>query len=455
MADETQKPLLASGAKLAHYVVKGHLATGGMGEVYSAYEPDLGRDVAIKVLRAEFTKDPAVRESFRKEAQTLARLRHANIMPIHYIGTEGDLFFFVMPFIKGESLAERLAEGRYINQTEAYWFLTQAIAALHGAFKQNIIHLDIKPENFLIDEDNTILLADFGLARTLDDLFSTEGGILFGTPYYVAPEQLDGSPADHRSDIYSLGATLFHLMTGTPLCDGGTLEEILQNHISKKFPTQLLEMRNVTTGWIELIHRMTRLFPIDRFQTYEELSAALEALGPSAAPPPSPALPGDTDRDDTVVISIDSRAARHPAHSPKIEERPNRPQFIHADSWTDAYHIIMTHIGALRAHSSVVLFFFPEEDACSQEQLQEGILSLMRSRDYAFSIRLPRANLGAILPNTSMDGAHVFLTRVLGQCIQQNRWASSLKTEILDVNPDTLEEELRRYLPMPPAEPIP
>lgn len=454
MAEPSQvTTLLKPGARLAHYIITRHLATGGMGDVYVAHEPDLGRDVAIKVLHLEHSRDPGVRESFRREAQTLAKLRHKNIMPVHYIGTEGELFFFVMPFIKGASLAERVQERHLLSPSEALWFMNQAVEALHAAFRQNIIHLDIKPENFLIDTDNTILLTDFGLARTLDDIFSTEGDIIFGTPYYVSPEQLDGSPADHRSDIYSLGATLFHLMAGTPLCEGKSLEEILQNHVSKKFPAHLLEMLDTPQPWIALIQRMTRLFPVDRFQAYDEIIVELKKLsdGSSGVATQPQQITGKTERskEDTVTISIDARHALNNPIPPVIHD-PNRPQLIRADDYSEARKIVLTHLGGLRAHSTIVLFSFPKNDFCTQAELEEGILSLMRNRDYAFAIRMRKANLGAILPNTPTDGAHIFLRRIMGQCLHQNKWAAQLHTVILDVNPETLETDLQQHLPLPP-----
>jgi len=149
---------LVPNAVLGHYTLVEHVTDGGMGHVFRAFEPSLQRDVAIKVLKAEFARDPEVLMQFEMEAQNIAALRHPNIVPVYYVGKQGELYFFVMPFIVGQTLDHWLDTGESMNYEEAKWIIYQAADALERALSQNIIHLDIKPSNFLMDESGVQIL---------------------------------------------------------------------------------------------------------------------------------------------------------------------------------------------------------------------------------------------------------------------------------------------------------
>jgi putative nucleotidyltransferase with HDIG domain len=153
------------------------------------------------------------------------------------------------------------------------------VAALHSAHKANIVHLDIKPANFLVDRGNNIMLTDFGLAQKIVKDASEAGEReAFGTPAYVSPEQISRGPTDQRTDIYSLGATLFHLMTGHQPFSGASLEDIIWGHLEKPFPVEVAREANVPTGWIHLIKKMMERSPDNRFADYRELREALESV---------------------------------------------------------------------------------------------------------------------------------------------------------------------------------
>ncbi len=248
-----------------------------MGIVFKAFEPALEREVAIKVLRSEFASNPSHVHYFLQEARSLAALRHPNILPIYFIGEVEGCAFFSMPFIYGETLEDYIRRDQWLSEDSARWFLTQAISALHAAHLSNIIHLDIKPANFLIDQQNTLLLSDFGLAERIvkeeDDNPKREA---FGTPAYVSPEQIYRKKTDQRTDIYSLGATLFHLMVGKPPYPGETTHQIVWGHMEKPFPVEAARDAGLSPGWICLIQKMMARNPDDRFANYEELYAALQ-----------------------------------------------------------------------------------------------------------------------------------------------------------------------------------
>ncbi len=268
-----------------------------MGTVFRAMEPALERYVAIKVLRPEYASNSNYVQYFQEEARAVAAIRHPNIVPIFYIGQEGDVVFFSMAYIDGETFDDYIEQKRWFDVEHAKWFLSHAIAALHSAHKSNIVHLDIKPANFLIDRGNNIMLTDFGLAeKIVKSAGENEQREAFGTPAYVSPEQITRSQTDQRTDIYSLGATLFHLMTGHPPFSGATVEDIVWAHLEKPFPVEIAQEANVPIGWIHLLKKMMERSPDDRFADYRQLRTALENVnsfryetGPLDMPlPPKP-----------------------------------------------------------------------------------------------------------------------------------------------------------------------
>jgi serine/threonine protein kinase len=273
------KPLeladLVPGTQLGHYVISNRIAQGGMGTVFRATEPALERYVAIKVLRPEYATNPEYVQYFQEEARAVAALRHPNIVPIFYIGQEGNVVFFSMSYIEGETFDDWVETKRLFDDNHARWFLSHAIAALHSAHKANIVHLDIKPANFLVDRANNIMLTDFGLAEKIvkaaDENVQREA---FGTPAYVSPEQITRDKTDQRTDIYSLGATLFHLMTGRAPFEGKTVEEIVWGHLEKPFPIEVAQAANLPLGWIYLLKKMMERDPVNRFADYRELRTA-------------------------------------------------------------------------------------------------------------------------------------------------------------------------------------
>lgn len=267
---------LVPNATLGHYTLIEHIADGGMGHVFRGFEASLQRDVAIKVLKKEFASDPEVLGQFEMEAQNIAALRHPNIVPVYFVGHQGELYFFVMPFITGQTLDAWGESGQRLTLEEGRWVFFQAIDALERAFAQNLIHLDIKPSNFLVDDNGTILLTDFGLAKVLGSQNDVDSEDCFGTPAYMCPEQIMRQKTDQRSDIYSLGATLFHLLTGTFLFESDSITELVKAHLEKPFPVERAQVLGLPPGWIHLLQKMTRKNPDERYQHYGELREALE-----------------------------------------------------------------------------------------------------------------------------------------------------------------------------------
>jgi serine/threonine protein kinase len=276
MAEASTLEDLQPNSQLGHYTVLSHVAEGGMGHVYKGFDTSLQREVAIKVLKPEFAMDSKQARLFWEEAQNIAALRHQHIVPIYFVGQQGELLYFVMAYIEGSSLEDWILAGKPMTLDEATWVLNQAIEGLNEALSKNIVHLDIKPSNFLVEVNGNIFLTDFGLARSLSA--GMEDRECFGTPAYISPEQILNKPTDQRSDIYSLGATMFHLLTCKAMYEAENIEDILKGHLESPFPYEKAEAAGLPPGWIYILDKMTQKDPMDRFQNYAELGAALNKV---------------------------------------------------------------------------------------------------------------------------------------------------------------------------------
>ncbi|HJP57997.1 MAG TPA: serine/threonine-protein kinase, partial [Gemmatimonadales bacterium] len=205
-------------ALAGRYVVERELGRGGMATVYLAQDLRLGRRVAIKALRPELAAVVGP-DRFLREIHVAATLNHPNILPLHDSGEAGDVLYYVMPFVEGESLAARLRRERPLPIDDAVGIARQVALALAAAHRQGIVHRDIKPDNILLDGERA-LVADFGIAHALGGTAQeklTTTGLIVGTPTYMSPEQIGGSPQiDGRSDIYSLGCVLYEMLVGEP-----------------------------------------------------------------------------------------------------------------------------------------------------------------------------------------------------------------------------------------------
>ncbi|MGH7658280.1 MAG: serine/threonine-protein kinase, partial [Gemmatimonadales bacterium] len=219
--------------------MRGLVGQGGFAQVFEVWDRDLQRRLAVKVLRPDIAWTASMLERFREEARSLAKLTHPGILPIHFVGAAGDLTWYAMPFVKGQTLGDLLRVQGALGTDRAVSILRPVLDALEYAHRQELVHRDIKPDNVLIEEGTgRILLLDFGIAKQLDrDGGLTQAGVTIGSPLYMSPEQAMGrADIDRRSDIYALGALLYHMVTGTPPFEGSTSEEIVGKHITEPAP---------------------------------------------------------------------------------------------------------------------------------------------------------------------------------------------------------------------------
>jgi hypothetical protein len=253
------------------------LGEGGMGTVYLARQLSLDRVVALKILSPNFAKDKEKRERFLKEAKASAKLHHPNIISIHSAGYDGGHCYYAMEYIEGGSVKEIIARDGKIPEDRALEIIYEISQALQHAFQKKLIHRDVKPDNFMITKEGGIKLCDLGLAKILeDDPHMTQEGVFMGTPYYTSPEQAKGSKeVDIRSDLYSLGASLFYMISGHHPFEGSNPISIITMHINDQPPLVSKYAPNISKGTIQLIDKLLKKDPLDRFQTPAEVMEAI------------------------------------------------------------------------------------------------------------------------------------------------------------------------------------
>jgi uncharacterized RDD family membrane protein YckC len=280
-------PGLACGQQLGHFRIERPLGAGGMGEVYLATDLALERPVAIKVLPAAVARDPVRRDRMVREARAQARVAHPNVGHIYFIGEEAGGLYFAMEYVAGDTLAARVAAGP-LTVEDALSIIRSAALGLREAQRSGITHRDIKPSNLMIDGHGMVKVLDFGLAAGASGASAAPGAIagspvaqtsLAGTPLYMAPEQARGEPVDFRTDVYALGATLFHLVAGRPPFEADDLGTLLLKHASADrpaLPRRSGQPRTTIAAIDALCSRMMAPAPADRFASYDELIRAIE-----------------------------------------------------------------------------------------------------------------------------------------------------------------------------------
>ena len=294
---------LISGTKLGPYEIVAPLGAGGMGEVYRACDTRLGRDVAVKVLPASFSKDPERLHRFEQEARATSALNHPNILAIFDIGQSDDSPYVVSELLEGETLGERLRSGA-LGQRKAIEFAVQMARGLAAAHENGIVHRDLKPENLFITPEDRVKILDFGLAkltrpedssgvRTQTGTVSigTEPGKVMGTVGYMSPEQVRGEAADHRTDIFSFGAILYEMLAGQRAFQRDTTAETM-TAILKEEPPELMALgKNIAPSLVRVAEHCLEKRPELRFQSAKDLAFALEALSGSTSATTVPSIP--------------------------------------------------------------------------------------------------------------------------------------------------------------------
>ncbi|MDX1962038.1 MAG: protein kinase [Pirellulales bacterium] len=272
-----------SGRRLGDYHILRRLGRGAMAEVYLAEQSSLGRQIALKILKRDLAADQSYVKRFQNEARAAAALVHANIVQIYEVGCQEGLHYIAQEYVPGLNLREYLLRRGVPELPVALAIFRQTCASLTKAADQGIVHRDIKPENILLSPQGDVKVADFGLARIVTGdqaaaLNLTQIGVTMGTPLYMSPEQVEGRALDPRSDIYSLGVTMFHLLTGNPPFRGENALSVAVQHL-KTPPERLETIRpDLPVGLCRIIHKMLAKNPDERYQSPRGVLLDLRAL---------------------------------------------------------------------------------------------------------------------------------------------------------------------------------
>lgn len=265
-ANDESRSVDLTGTTLGDYEIIRRLGRGGMADVYLADQISLKRNVAFKVLKQSLSSDESYVARFRREAQAAAALVQANIVQIYEVGVISGHYFIAQEYVPGRNLKQHIVRYGSLDSAMTINVIRQVAMALQKAGQFNVIHRDIKPENIILSATGEVKVADFGLARINDKSTGelTQVGITMGTPLYMSPEQVEGTPVDPRSDIYSLGITAYHMLAGKPPYDGENALAIAVQHVQNK-PDSLLDLRpDVPEDLIRLIEKMTSRSPDER-----------------------------------------------------------------------------------------------------------------------------------------------------------------------------------------------
>ncbi|MFG0327594.1 MAG: serine/threonine-protein kinase [Phycisphaerales bacterium JB037] len=270
-----------SGQKIPGYKLLGKLGAGAMATVFKAKQLSLDRTVAIKILPTKFSNNPQFVERFYAEGRAAASLNHPNIVQAYDVGRAGEYNYFVMEYVEGRTVFDDIAKHKRCSEAEAIDTVIQVAEALGHAHQRGLIHRDVKPKNIMISRDGVVKLADLGLARAMTDkeAAEAEAGKAFGTPYYISPEQIRGDVAiGPPADIYSLGATLYHMVTGNVPFDGKNPSSVMHKHLKAELVPPDHVNPKLSAGISEVIEMMMAKRPKDRYQTCADLLLDLKAV---------------------------------------------------------------------------------------------------------------------------------------------------------------------------------
>lgn len=321
------------GSVIGQYRITEKLGEGGMGAVFKGIDQMLEREVAIKMLRPDFTREPEIVERFRSEAITLAKLNHPNIATLHTFLRHNDDYFMVMEFVRGETFDSILRRGGKLPLDRALAMFNMAIAGIGHAHLTGIIHRDIKPANMMLTEKGDVKVMDFGIARMLGTNRMTRQGTIIGTIQYMSPEQVQGLDTDARSDIYSLGILLYEMLTGRLPFNDTSEFKLMMMQINEPPPPPRDIAPHIPLHIERAIMRSLAKKPEARFQTVTDFRLALEDSKATNAQQanrtveaqPSVATSGNPAQDEVSTKQFHSGQAPTPMPAKTVTLNPTTP----------------------------------------------------------------------------------------------------------------------------------
>ncbi len=261
------------------YQLQDTLGTGGMAVVYKARDLMLERNVAVKVLREDFSKDPAFRERFRQEARAAANLSHPNIVTVHDFGLDQGHLFIVMEYMPGRDLKTLIKQKERFSVSEALELMIQACGGIGYAHRAGLVHCDVKPHNMLVTPEGRLKVTDFGIARALSTISPDEqSDVVWGSPHYFSPEQAGGRPPSPGSDVYSLGVILYEMVTGRLPFGASDAAELARMHREDKPVAPRYYNNSIPSTLEEIILKVLSKEPSSRYRTADQLGRLLLGL---------------------------------------------------------------------------------------------------------------------------------------------------------------------------------
>lgn len=275
------RALLAKGAKVGDYEIIQRIGIGGMGEVYLATQKSMERNVALKILHNDLISDQVYLQRFLREVRTLASIEHPNIVRAIEAGSDGSIHYFSMTYVDGNDLKRLLDDGKVFKEREALIIIRQIAGALSYVWeKHKLLHRDIKPANIMITSSGEVELMDLGISKKIsenNDL--TLAGMMVGSPNYVSPEQAKaGKDIDFRADMYSLGATLYHMLTGETPYSGDNAVAIIASHLSDPIPDPRDKTPEMSTATSELVKKMMAKSKAGRYPSWDEVIKTIDKI---------------------------------------------------------------------------------------------------------------------------------------------------------------------------------
>jgi len=265
------------------YHIESLLGRGGMSTVYRATDPNLQRTVAVKIIHPDLTANSQFIQRFEQEATAVARLRHPNIVQVHDFDHEEGIYYMVMEYIPGETLARKLQshndDHTHMLPAQCIRVMTDLCLAVDYAHQRGMVHRDLKPANVMINRLGEPVLMDFGIAKLRGSVPGSSPEEALGTAHYMSPEQIQGQVVDHRADIYALGVMLFEMLVGEPPFTGATSAEILSKHLNEPVPAVKKQVTAVPDALISIILTAMAKDPTHRYQAATEMATALQAIG--------------------------------------------------------------------------------------------------------------------------------------------------------------------------------
>jgi eukaryotic-like serine/threonine-protein kinase len=386
------------------YRILHSLGEGGMGQVFLAQDETLERRVAIKVIAQSLAGEGVARSRFLREARSMAGVEHANVVRIYAFGEAEGHLYIVMEYVEGETLAARLTRVTRLTVADAMRIAAEVAQALSAAWRRGIVHRDVKPANILIDAEDRVKVADFGLARAArgaggSDSDSTTEGLVVGTPHYMSPEQALGEETDFRSDIYSLGIVLFEMLGGQKPFIGRSPVEVIGKQLREPLPSLAQRCPDVPSSVTAVVASMTAKARDDRPASYPDLLQRLAMPSASGSLPP-------------MLTSSMATLARPVAGSPAAAKRPARRRWALALAFALAALLAAAYFGlAARRHAAftvaVAPFYGPDAESDKEARVLGALLETELNR------RLPEDDvdfLGTEQVKTVVRGARAART---------------------------------------------